>query len=165
MHESHFFSWSSPPPQWVGCKRASGRMVRSSWLGLNHDSTGPQWGRVHISAVTLAMLWGVVYNSVQRCRRLQTESRYLDLSHGPVTFSVCSLPEADSLEKLEIKIIQPFLETWLRKTRNLFLPAPPASWWTQLYNGNFHFFKKIRKPLTVIYLLAVSPLFGKMRWP
>ena len=82
--------------------------------------------------------------------RLQTESRYLELSRGPVIFSLCSLPEADSLEKLEIKIIQPFLETWLSKIGNVFfspfLVNPTISW-------EFSFFKKnLRKPLTVIYL-------------
>lgn len=36
--------------------------------------SGPQWGRVHIIAVTLAVLWSVVNLSVWHCRRLQTES-------------------------------------------------------------------------------------------
>lgn len=83
---------------------------------------GLWWGRVHIAAVILAVLWGITYNSVWHCRRLWTGSRYLELSCGAAVFSLCSLPQANALEKLELKIIQPFLEAKQRKIGNLFFP-------------------------------------------
>lgn len=132
---------------------------------------GLWWGRVHIAAVILAVLWGITYNSVWHCRRLWTGSRYLELSCGAAVFSLCSLPQANALEKLELKIIQPFLEAKQRKIGNLFFPpfifpflGEPSYIMGIFFLFSF-FLKNQRKPWTVTYVPVTSSLFGKMRWP